>query len=351
MSSYSRIAQHEPLRVPETWTGEARRFVTQLEEVLDDIYRRFGRLTLSDMSTDLQKTFTKEQQSVESLISETQKHRAALNEHTGTLTAHTKELEEHSGALEDHTAKLKALDEAVPDELVNDSMSLSKDGLVLSKGAFRVAADEGFVQLGDYFRATHHGDVSAKSGGFSDSLLVGGKPVMRQGDIVVSGSQPSGSGILWVKPETVQSVTYSMPTGEDTILYWKDSSLEFVLSPANEDTLADGAFVYTISLPLFGAAGSDADVSVSASLSREGSDSIAFPAYTIERLGYLERKDIELTVESSVNLMNSASPLRLTVAMNGVDSDGLYLHPNEEIRLDARFKDATVQACTVYWIP
>lgn len=39
------VLRHEPLRVPEGWTGEARALVIQLERVLDDAYVRIGDLT------------------------------------------------------------------------------------------------------------------------------------------------------------------------------------------------------------------------------------------------------------------------------------------------------------------
>ena len=40
----STIRQHEPLRIPEGWEGQARSLVTQLELMMDDIYRRLGKL-------------------------------------------------------------------------------------------------------------------------------------------------------------------------------------------------------------------------------------------------------------------------------------------------------------------
>lgn len=56
-SNYSTIQQHEPLRVPAGWGTQEKRFIAQLEETFDDIYRRFGRLRLEDMSESLQKEF------------------------------------------------------------------------------------------------------------------------------------------------------------------------------------------------------------------------------------------------------------------------------------------------------
>ena len=50
---YSTVWQRQPLRVPDAWNEDERRFVMQLEEVLDDIYRRFGRIRLKDLSPEL----------------------------------------------------------------------------------------------------------------------------------------------------------------------------------------------------------------------------------------------------------------------------------------------------------
>ena len=54
------VRGREPLRVPSRWTGEDRAFVIQLERVLDDIYSRFGRIGLKDLSPELQEMITGE---------------------------------------------------------------------------------------------------------------------------------------------------------------------------------------------------------------------------------------------------------------------------------------------------
>lgn len=48
-SDYSTIQQHQPLRVPDGWSQSEKWLVVQLEELFDDIYRRFGRLRAEDM--------------------------------------------------------------------------------------------------------------------------------------------------------------------------------------------------------------------------------------------------------------------------------------------------------------
>lgn len=53
-SKYPTIKQHEPLRVPAGWAAPERRLIAQLEEILDDLYSRFNRLKMSDLSKGLQ---------------------------------------------------------------------------------------------------------------------------------------------------------------------------------------------------------------------------------------------------------------------------------------------------------
>lgn len=38
------VRQHEPLRVPERWSGQDRALVIQLERILDDIYAKLGNI-------------------------------------------------------------------------------------------------------------------------------------------------------------------------------------------------------------------------------------------------------------------------------------------------------------------
>lgn len=50
MSKYVTTHQYEPLRTPQGWSGDERRFIAQLTDIFDDIYRRFGRLRMEDLS-------------------------------------------------------------------------------------------------------------------------------------------------------------------------------------------------------------------------------------------------------------------------------------------------------------
>lgn len=67
MPRYYTTHQYEPLRAPESWDEDGRRFVVRLTEILDDIYRRYGRLTLKDVSTGFQTVLTTLQSGVSAL--------------------------------------------------------------------------------------------------------------------------------------------------------------------------------------------------------------------------------------------------------------------------------------------
>ena len=56
VAANSSIQQHEPLRVPSNWGTNEKRLIAQLEELFDDIYSRFNRLGLTDLSKSLRKS-------------------------------------------------------------------------------------------------------------------------------------------------------------------------------------------------------------------------------------------------------------------------------------------------------
>lgn len=47
---YSTVQQHQPIYAPRSWNEEEKRFVRTLQGIFDDIYKRYGRLGLNDLS-------------------------------------------------------------------------------------------------------------------------------------------------------------------------------------------------------------------------------------------------------------------------------------------------------------
>lgn len=83
-SEYATIKQHEPLRAPSGWSAQEKRFVAQLEEILDDLYSRFGRLRDSDLGKPLRRSIAKSAEGV-SELSQTAKELTAAFTDIGTL--------------------------------------------------------------------------------------------------------------------------------------------------------------------------------------------------------------------------------------------------------------------------
>lgn len=68
MAKYTTYQQHEPLRTPEGWSPNERKLIAQLEEILDDLYRRFNRLKLGDLSESLRTTILDSAERVSKII-------------------------------------------------------------------------------------------------------------------------------------------------------------------------------------------------------------------------------------------------------------------------------------------
>lgn len=344
MSKYSTIQQHQPLRAPYEWGTSERRFVAQLEEVLDDIYRRFGRLTLLDLNTEMRKRFTDGEKSVSELLQDATQFKL----------------------------QIKELQEATPEELVNTSMVLNKDGIFLSGGvidlqagtSFRVQSggavqidakdgENSFIRLGDgNFNATQSGDVSARTGDFAEGLAVGSRPVWHSGNAVVATSRPAGHGILWIRPSETQSVRYAYPTGPNRNVNWVNTTRTFQLTPDTADTMVGGKFTYTLSIPLYETKGTNRYVGVSATISK-GAWSVTFPDYEIAKITQWQLQTVTLTVESATNLTDNTDPITLAVTITGATSTGLYLQRDMEITLQIRSDNfgGEAQNCSVLWIP
>ena len=64
---YITYQQHEPLRVPDGWNTQEKKLLNQLEEILDDIYRRFGRIRLKDMEPSVREEITETAEGVTTL--------------------------------------------------------------------------------------------------------------------------------------------------------------------------------------------------------------------------------------------------------------------------------------------
>lgn len=344
MSKYSTIQQRQPLRTPSGWSAEEKRLIIQLEDVLDDIYRRFGRLALKDLDESFRRQITDDHDNVVDLL----------------LSA------------EEFSVKLGQLEEATPDMLVNTSMRLDQDGIFLSGGvldmeagtnfrvksggAVQIDAKDGansFIRLGDgNFNVTQSGDMSTRTGDFSESLKVGSQPVWHGGNAIVSASKPKGHGVLWIQPSTVSTVRYSMYTGTERN-HNLPGTHTFELTADSSDLVTASQITYSLSIPVYEISGTNQNVRVQARMTKPGFGTVLFPEYTLARINQWELKHIQVSVESSINLLSNTDPIQLTLTVTDSDTPGLFLQREMEIALVASIPGANAesQLCTLHWIP
>ena len=79
--------QYEPLRVPSNWSTDEKRFVMQLTEIFDDIYRRFGRLRFEDFGKALKQRITDTEGNVTEIVQTTEGIVLAVNNNRLEFTA------------------------------------------------------------------------------------------------------------------------------------------------------------------------------------------------------------------------------------------------------------------------
>lgn len=86
---YTTIQQHEPLRIPSGWTEQERRLIAQLEEIFDDLYRRFNRIRMEDLNKSLRQMITSSSDgltTLESRVTQTAERLESLVIESGNYT-------------------------------------------------------------------------------------------------------------------------------------------------------------------------------------------------------------------------------------------------------------------------
>ena len=214
-------------------------------------------------------------------------------------------------------------------------------------------ADEGNqILLGDLFSATDQGGVTGKTANFG-SLLVGGNPAAALGgNIVVATAQPSGNGILWLKPNSVATVQYQRAT-PSTRSWWLNGTRTIEsIAAKTTDVLPGGTIHYKLTLPLYALSRLEGVV-VAPRLSKSGiSGEVALGAQTISILGL---NVLTLEGESAINL--GAAPgthITLTLTVTNGDSQKLFVQSDTTIQLEISNRTVAtggVQALEAYWIP
>lgn len=406
MSDYNSIQQHEPLRTPSRWTSEERRLIAQLEEIFDDIYRRFGRLRMKDMGsemrtilqsakeadgklTQLESSFNQTSQSIRSEVSKVEKKadnaqttadeaKSSISQTAENIKLSVSKVEEKADAAK--SAADDILDGTTPvSTLKNTSVTITIDGvdviggvvvikagakfIVQSGGTVQIDAKDGensYITLGDMFSVTRDGGIVSDSASFTN-LKVKGYDVVTVNDIasriVVSVSQPDETGVIWFKPTATSAVTYSAYTGDNRNKWFSEGhpTNTVALTNATSDTLSNGTLEYTLTVPFYlindGTEPNLHMIATAASVT-DSDNAVTFEC-DIPPLGAWEEKSVTVTVTSTVNLASDTNGINVTIKLTGMQTMNTYIQKERNITLKISNPNATeqVMACDVFYLP
>ena len=229
MDKYSTIQQHEPLRAPSGWNADERRFIAQLEEILDDIYRRFGRLRLEDMGEKLKQWF----EDADGNFSSIEQDIDDIEISVGNKYDKVSSIDITSDGIEISGGKYVKIKSGN-----NTAVLLDSNGIDMqTAGKAILHAQDGsgsYIIFGTdpsdaNFSVGMNGDMTAKSLTV-DTLMVGGA---ESPSVVVAEDQPTGHNILWVKPSSTAEKQWShIPASKflnehDATGYYKEYTIPY----------------------------------------------------------------------------------------------------------------------------
>ena len=109
-NNYSTIQQHQPLRVPVSFDKQGKALVFQLDEIFDDIYRRFGRLRLEDMGKDFRKEFADAEGNITTLIADVSGLTSRVGDAEGDISTLTQRADQIDIVVADKYDKQSGID-------------------------------------------------------------------------------------------------------------------------------------------------------------------------------------------------------------------------------------------------
>ena len=260
---YSSIQQHEPLRVPTGWGDQEKRFIVQLEEILDDLYRRFNRIKLSDLGSELKTTVLSASDGVkqhELMISATNEMLFILaTDQESTQTQVTQTAQQLQTVVSDQRSLQTKFEQTTesftfmieevvelaenPKKLQNTYVKIDTKGINMTGGEINVTAGASvkikaggtFELESENFNVTPEGRVSMSEAVVSGNLSQNGYSVLTQEHLIISSTEPvSKPNRVWVKPVAVTAITYlyNIPRQEGFENYVTQHSLAAQSVPA-----------------------------------------------------------------------------------------------------------------------
>lgn len=245
----------------------------------------------------------------------------------------------------------------------NISMDSNSSFSVTSGGTVQISAgssDESYINFGEAFSVSNNG-LSAESGNFATSLKVNGKEVLTEDSltskIVVSKTEPSGNGIVWICPLSVNSVKYSGYTANsrDETLLIHNRTKTFTLSCDTSDTLPNSIYTYKVRVPIYLVGDDSKETNVKFNIvATKASNSnlkITFPEYTVASMKGWEEAYVETSLTTSTNLCEDAETINISITTSGASTGSLYVQRKTYITMTITDinSSAAVQSCSVYY--
>lgn len=207
-TKYTTIQQHEPLRVPSGWGQQERAFIAQLEALFDDVYRRFNRIRMRDLSEPLQST---------------------IQESADGVT------EVKTSIVQTNAQIALKLDKTSPSVGVsNSAILINTDGIHLNSDG-SIDVDGGTVNI-------KSGSSLTMQAVTDEDATINGGMIWHAKNLVVSTSAPTNPkpGLIWIKPIAASSQAVT-----ETVYYngtWTG------------EALSNSAFASPVNIPCYGVA-------------------------------------------------------------------------------------------------
>ena len=219
-TKYTTIQQHEPLRVPSGWGQQERAFIAQLEALFDDVYRRFNRIRMRDLSEPLQST---------------------IQESADGVT------EVKTSIVQTNAQIALKLDKTSPSVGVsNSAILINTDGIHLNS--------EGIIDVDG-------GTVNIKSGSSltmqavtDEDATINGGMIWHAKNLVVSTSAPTNPkpGLIWIKP--IAASSYAVAALSDDVSPQASTETVYYNGTWTGDALNNSAFASPVNIPCYGVA-------------------------------------------------------------------------------------------------
>ena len=219
-TKYTTIQQHEPLRVPSGWGQQERAFIAQLEALFDDVYRRFNRIRMRDLSEPLQST---------------------IQESADGVT------EVKTSIVQTNAQIALKLDKTSPSVGVsNSAILINTDGIHLnSEGSIDV--DGGTVNL-------KSGSSLTMQAVTDEDATINGGMIWHAKNLVVSTSAPTNPkpGLIWIKP--IAASSYAVAALSDDVSPQAVTETVYYNGTWTGDALNNSAFASPVNIPCYGVA-------------------------------------------------------------------------------------------------